>query len=341
MTSYERLMAVLSGGKPDRTPVLPIVRDWCIRQVGFRFSEVLINVEKYVYAQYFCVKNFGYDAVKDLAGIHAESEAMGSKLKIGEDSPPSVIEFAIKDYDTDLSKLKIPNPWKDGRLPIILMGIQRLKELCERRIPVVAYLQGPFRHASMLRGTDTIMRDVYKNPSKLKELLEIATESLIIFGISLVHAGADIIFISDPISSADVLSKNTWEEYGLPYTKRVVTVLKREGVKTILHVCGNTSDRLESLASTGVDGLSLDHKVNLGYARNILGEKLCLMGNLNPTDTLIFKQPNEVEEESIQTIFKGGKKGCFILSSGCSVPAITPAENIHAMVRGAKNFRYD
>ena len=332
-------MMALEGKRPDRTPVFPLVRDWCIRQAGFKVSEAIRNVEKYVYAQYFCMMHFNYDSVRDLAGIHAESEAMGSKLKMEEDGPPSIIEFAIKNYQTDLTKLKIPNPWKDGRLPTVLHGIQRLKELCKDKTPVMAYLQAPFRHASMLRGIDLIMRDIYKSSRELRELMEIATESLIIYGIALIQAGADIIFISDPTSSGDMVSKKTWEEYGHPYTRKVVSVLKREGVKTILHVCGDTSDRLESLASTGVDGLSLDHKVDLRYARNILGHKICLMGNLNPSDTLVFKSAAEVEEESIQTISEAGRSGSFILSSGCGVPIVTPPENIHAMVKAARQFK--
>lgn len=339
LTSYERIMMTLEGKTPDRTPVFPLVRDWCIKQAGFKMSEAFSNAQKYVFAQYFCMKQYGYDGVRDLCGIHAESEAMGSKINIDENSPPSIIDFAIKDYKRDLPELKIPNPWKEGRLPLILEGVRRLKELSEGKTPVMAYLQAPLRHASMLRGFDKIMEDVHENTNALIELLEVATESLILYGLALVQAGADIIFMSDPTSSGDVLSKEMWEIYGFPYTKKLVSVVKRQGIKTILHVCGDTSDRLESLAATGVDGLSLDHKVDFYYARKILGEKICLMGNLDPHKTLILKGPNEVEKESIEMILKAGKKGGFILSSGCSVPALTRPENICAMVKAAKEFK--
>ena len=98
LTSFERMMVVLEGEKPDQTPVWPMVRDWCLRQVGFKVSEAMHSAEKYVYAQYFCMRQFGYDAVRDLAGIHVESEAMGSKLKIPDDGPPYVLEFAVNDW---------------------------------------------------------------------------------------------------------------------------------------------------------------------------------------------------------------------------------------------------
>lgn len=70
----------------------------------------------------------------------------------------------------------------------------------------------------------------------------------------------------------------------------------------------------------------MDHEMNLKEARNILGEKICLMGNSNPNDTFVLRESGEVEEESIQTIRKAGRKGSFILSSGCSIPAIVSPE---------------
>ena len=336
MTSYERVMTALEGGQPDRVPIVPIVRDWCSRQVGFRFCDILTSIEKYVYAQYFCLRNFGYDAVWDLLAIHAESEAMGSVLKIPDDMPPSVLDHFIKDYDADLKKLRIPDPQKDGRLPFILEGIRRLKDLCKDQYAVVGFIQAPFRHASMLRGAEKVMRDMSRNPSKLKELLEIATESQIVYGKAVVSAGADIICISDPTSSGDAISRASWEQFGAPYTTRVVSEVKKTGVKMFLHICGDTSDRLDSLAKTGVDGLSLDYKVDFARAREILGDSICLIGNVDPTTTLLFGKPEDVAKEVENCIRSAGQKGNFILSSGCMVPPEVPGENIQAMVETAK-----
>ena len=335
MTPYERIMTTLEGKKADRTPLFPLVRDWVIRQAGFTVSEAIHDVGKYVYAQYFCQKKFGYDIVRDLSGIHAESEAMGSTLKIPEDDPPSVLDYAVKDYDTDLPKLKIPNPWADGRLPVILEGIKQLKKMCAPQVPVMAYVQAPFRHASMLRGSENIMKDTYKRPEQVKDLLEITTICQIVCSIACIHAGADIIFISDPTSSGDAISTKTWAEFALPYTSRVVHAVKTAGAKIIMHICGDTSDRLQSLASTGVDCLSLVSKVDFAYAREVLGENYCLMGNVDPTFLLPFGKPEEVERESREVIRKAGMSGNLILSSGCGVPSITPPENIEAMVRAA------
>lgn len=103
-----------------------------------------------------------------------------------------------------------------------------------------------------------------------------------------------------------------------------------------LHICGNTGDRLDSLARTGVDGLSLDQKVDFALAREILGDSLCLIGNVNPVDVLLLAKPEDVVKESEYSIRKAGRKGNFILSSGCMMPAEIPPENLQAMVNTAK-----
>lgn len=340
MNSYERVMACFSGIVPDRVPVLPIVREWCCEQAGVKFSDTMENVEKHVYAQYFCAKKFGYDVVYDLLAVHAESEAMGSVLKYGDGYSPIIKEPFIKNYEEDLPKLKMLDPYRDGRLPIILEGIRRLKELCDGEVPVMSYVQCPFRHAAMLRGAEHLMRDIFKNKDNAKKLLEVATISQILWGMAVVNAGADIVMFSDPTSSGDALSPRQYEEWGFPYTQQVVSAVKKTGVKSIMHICGNTSDRLETLAATGVDGLSLDAKVDFGFARETLGPSYLLMGNLEPTDPLTFGKPETVYEQAKKVIGETGREGHFFLSGGCLISEVAPAENVEAMIRAAHESYY-
>lgn len=335
MSSYQKVMNALQGKSSRSRPVVPMVREWCSKQAGIEFVEELENVEKHVYAQSYCVHQFGYDIVWDLFACHSESEAMGSVLKICKGYPPSVENPAIEDYKRDLPKLKLFDPYQNTRLSTILEGTRRLKERFRGEIPVMGYVQAPFRHASMLRGSENIMRDMYKSKDDLRELCEVALNSLIVYSVAVIHAGADIIFISDPTSSGDAISKMHWEEWGLPYTARLVNMIKRSGVKTILHICGDTTDRLKSLAETGVDCLSLDEVVDFEKARKILGSDYCLMGNVSTT-LLALGNTNDVEEATKAVIGKAGKDSPLILSGGCLLADICPPENISAMIRTAR-----
>ena len=336
MNSYKRVMACFAGHAPDRIPVIPFVREWCCRQAGIRFSDTMDNAEKHVFSQYYCARKFGYDAVFDLMGVHAESEAMGSVVKYGDGYLPTIHVPAVKEYDKDLSGLRVLNPNRDGRLPLILEGITRLKELCDGEIPVIGYVQCPFRHAAMLRGVENLMRDIFKDKENVRRLLEIATVSQIVWGSAIAHAGADIICLSDPVSSGDVVSPMQYKQWGLPYTQRVVSALKRTGAKVMMHICGDTSDRLEVLASTGVDCLSLDSKVDFKIAREILGAEYLLLGNVDPTDPLTVGTPERVYGLSKKVIERADSSGRLILGAGCLIPEEAPGENVEAMIRAAR-----
>ena len=338
MNSYERVMSAFEGKKPDRLPVVPFIREWCSKEAGIEFTEELENVEKHVYSQSYCVSEFGYDVVWDLCACHSESEAMGSVLKIAKGYLPSLLKPAVEDYETDLPKLKLFDPYQNKRLSMILEGTRRLKRRFDGEVPVIGYIQAPLRHASMLRGSENVMRDMYKQKQNLKKLLDIAFSSLIVYAVSVISAGADIIIVSDPSSSGDAISKKHWEEWGFALTRKLVELIKRSGVKTILHICGDTTDRLEGLAKTGVDCLSLDEAVDFEKARKILGPNFCLMGNVSTT-LLAMGSPKEVEKATREVIRKAGKNGPLLVSGGCILPEICPAENIRSMVNTAREFR--
>ncbi|HRR53824.1 MAG TPA: uroporphyrinogen decarboxylase family protein [Candidatus Methanomethylicus sp.] len=338
MTPYERLMTAFELKKPDRVPVTPFVREWCVRQAGYKFSEVMSNTEKYVYSQLYSIRKYGYDMVLDMLAVHAESEAMGSVLNIPDDAPPSVNVPAVNDLAKDIPKLRLFHPRKDGRLPIILKGTARMKEAVGGVIPVMGYVQACWRHTCMMRGTERALLDMKKNPELLKELLDIATESCIIYGESVVEAGADLIWVSDPTSSGDMISKKAFEEFVFPFLRRQIRAYKRMGTKVFLHICGNVNDRLEAMANTGADAISVDEKVDLAKAKSVIGNRVCIMGNISPGVTLLQKTPKDVEEESRAAMEKAMAGGGFVLAPGCIVPATVPGENIAAMVQSVKKY---
>jgi uroporphyrinogen decarboxylase len=339
MTPYERLMGVFNHQPVDRVPVVPSLREWCVRQVGFKFSELMTNPAKHVYSQYYCARTFGTDAVFDLWGVHTEAEAMGSVLKIPDDEKPSVDIPAIESYEKNLSKLKILDPTKDGRIPFILEGIRNLKTLSGGEFPVVAYLNAPFRLASMLRGGGSMVKDCLEGNKHLEEFLELCTNALIVYSAALIQAGADLLWISDPTSSGDKVSKETWLTYGLPYTKKVVKAIKHHGKRSYMHICGDTTDRLDTFVETGVDGVSLSEKVDLAHARKVMGEDMIIWGNVDFKNASTASRPKEIEEEARIAIEKGrGEKGNFVLATGCITLADMAVENVKALVAAAHKY---
>jgi uroporphyrinogen decarboxylase len=108
----------------------------------------------------------------------------------------------------------------------------------------------------------------------------------------------------------------------------------------LLHICGDTTKILAIMAETGANILELDHKVSLAEARDVVGERVCLMGNVDPAGVLLQGSADLVAEKCLEAINSAGQHGHFILGSGCEVPPKTPAVNMHAMINTAHTLRY-
>ena len=101
----------------------------------------------------------------------------------------------------------------------------------------------------------------------------------------------------------------------------------------MLHICGNTTKIWEEMADTGAGILSLDNIVDLEAAKKAVGDRVTIMGNVRPTETMLFGTPQDVEENVVECIARAADspKG-YIMALGCGLPLHTPSDNIHALV---------
>ena len=108
----------------------------------------------------------------------------------------------------------------------------------------------------------------------------------------------------------------------------------------ILHICGNSTKVLDLYAATGADLVELDHAVDLSIAKEKIGDKVGLVGNVDTVSELLQGTLGVVRASSQRCIDQAGRGGGFLLGSGCIVPRYTPLENVQAMVRVAHSQPY-
>jgi uroporphyrinogen decarboxylase len=70
-------------------------------------------------------------------------------------------------------------------------------------------------------------------------------------------------------------------------------------------------------------------------------QDVVLIGNINPTRTILRGKPSDVEKEVTELLTVMNSHPNFILSTGCDLPQETPIENIHAFMNAGKNYRID
>lgn len=195
------------------------------------------------------------------------------------------------------------------------------------------------------RGTVGFFKDLYCNTYLAERLIELGYEyhTKICTDIA-IDSGADFI---NPAWCAGI-GPRFFEKYELPYLKREVDRAHEAGLKTILHIDGRASAILELATQTGADGIeTLDPPtmtngdVELGDAKKRVGDRICLMGNVDTINVLLRGTPEEVEKAVKKCIVDAAHGGGYILSTSDNVCKGTPISNMDAFARaGLKYGKY-
>jgi uroporphyrinogen decarboxylase len=338
-TAFQRVMAAIELKEPDRVPVVPMVTYTTAQLIGIQFSEALYSAEKMAKALVAGYKSAGYDGIYVgwESSFNLMAEAMGCKLQIQPNNIAFVKDQLIKEQ-SDLDKIKVADPEQDGRLPLHLKAINLVKEKIGEGVPIFKYVPGPLTLTSILRGQDQLLMDLVRNPKLVYDILKPATESSKRFAVATVEHGTDIVVVADPIASSTVISPKMFDQFALSPIKEVLKAISEVGGIPSLHICGKTRLILERMVDAGTRIIELDYQVDLAFAKNKVGKKVCIEGNIDPVSVLLNGKPNDVKREARECIKKAAKGGGFMLSSGCEVPLNAPFENVKAMVSAAKRY---
>ncbi len=332
-------MTAIELKEPDYIPVVPQMTYTTARITGITFQEAMYSAEKMAEALIAGYKAIGYDGIYVgwESSFDLVAEAMGCTLRVPPEGIPTVGERVVNN-PSDLDKIKLADPERDGRLPVHLRAIELVRKEAGRDTPLLKYVPGPFTLAGLLRGQEKFLLDLVRNPDLVRGILKPATESSRRFAVAVVERGANIVVVADPLASTSVISPRMFDQFAFPYTKEVVTAVSEAGGVPSLHICGATTPILKRMADTGARIVELDYLVDLEFAKEEIGRSVCIEGNVNPTRALLSGRPEDVEREARECIIKAGRGGGFILSSGCEVPLNAPLENVRAMVLAARKY---
>lgn len=333
MTEKDRFISILNREEVDRVSVA------CPLQTGtFEMMEKInvfwpaahYNSEMMAELSYAAHRLAGIESVRVPFCLTVEAEILGCKIgEGGQKAQPSVLEPALTTID-DYISLKLPDPTKEGRMPIVAKSLRILKDKVGDTVPIIAGVVSPFTLAGHLRGIDNFLLDFFDSPENVVNLLNFSSEVCILYSQYLEDNGADCISLIEPSATCEVIGPKHFEEFASPYIKKVVKSLD---IPTVLHICGNTVPILSFMGDTGVNGISIDHIVDISEAKDKI-RKAALIGNINPVDPLLFGPTDEIIKQSSKCV----EKGIDILAPGCGLSPATPIENIKAMISFVKKL---
>ncbi|HEX9061469.1 MAG TPA: uroporphyrinogen decarboxylase family protein [Clostridia bacterium] len=333
----------LKAFKREKTEYVPVGvflgGSWPIINSGLTLEGLIGDYEKTARTLYEVNEKLNEDILIVGTGSTALLiKALGGDVRFDSKGAPQIISELIKNEE-DLNNLNPDEAISNKSIKWLVDISKKLVEITYDRRLILASGRAPFTLAAQIYGLQNFLKAIYKNPVFAHELLEFTTKLSLSYFKTMINDGLSHgAFIADPSASGDVISKKHYEKFALPYLKKVVDGIKELDKPVMLHICGDITDRLDLVASSGIDSLSIDTKVDLGKALEIAGDKISIAGNVDPVDILEFGTQEEVYEATVSCLKKGACKRGFILFPGCDPAGGVPLKNIKTFVDTAHSW---
>ncbi len=279
---------------------------------------------------------FKIELLTCLVDLNIISESFGAELYYEHDVLPMPFKPAVESLE-DIDDLEVPDPSKDGRMPVILECARLYEKNYKRKgFMYSGVIEGPITAASNVVGVETLMRGMKKSPDLVHKLLKKVTETAIEFGNAQLERGVDAIGIAEPTASSTVISPEFFKKFSVPYLKRINRKLNTLG--TLIHICGWTQpiiDQWIKIPKTFI--LSVDD-VDLEKTFETIGDKFTIVAGNISTTRLLRGTPQEIEAITKDCISKAPENGRFAVCPGCDLAPGTPEENIMTFIRTCKKY---
>ena len=269
-----------------------------------------------------------YDMIMPVFSVVIESYALGCKVDWGGPGMmPQVRGNIWESYeDIDIKEDFVSN----HAVKAVLECISMLKKSYPD-VAIAGKVFGPWTLGYHFFGVEKFLIKTMDNPSEVKDILRKLSEVTLLFADAQINAGADVITVADH-ATMDLCSPGAYRDFLIPIHSMLAKEIK---VPIMLHICGDTLDRIEYICQTGVDAFHFESKVDACKAAGVNNGRIALIGNINNPLTLLFKGPEDVRREVAYAI----DCGVDIIGPECAVPLTTPLENLKEISRFAKSFK--
>lgn len=334
MEMKDRFLRACRRESVDVTPV------WFMRQAGRYMAEYRAIREKYSLLE-ICrhpelaaevtlqpVRALGVDAAILFADILLPAIPLGVGLEFAKGEGP-----VLKNPVRTMADVRALNPVDaNADLGYVMEAICILRGSLGG-VPLIGFCGAPFTVASyIVEGgstrefikTKTMM---YSAPEVWHALMEKLSLVLSDYLVAQIHAGAQAVQMFD--SWVGALSPFDYETFVLPYSQKVLTAAKNEGVP-VIHFGTNTATLLPLMKRAGGDVIGLDWRIPLDDGWSLLGNDVAVQGNLDPA--LLYATVTEIKARVHDILRRADGRPGHIFNLGHGILQNTPVDNVKAVV---------
>jgi len=238
----------------------------------------------------------------------------------------------------DVVKFKPPDPFTDGRMH----GVEEVLHRVKGRIAVAGNVPGE-KLTYLTRGFTGFFSDIYRRPDVAQHLVDMVTDYNVGLCKQMVELGVDLIVVTGDIAekTGPMMSPAAYRRFFYPCLKAIVDEAHWGGVPVVKHSDGNLYPILKDVVDTGIDGLhSIEPLAGMDIAevKKMYGDRLCLLGNIDCSQTLCIKDVEDVKREVAECIEAASYGGGHIVCSSNSYHPGVRLSNILAFKEAARKY---
>ena len=336
----DRFLKALLKEPVDRTPV------WMMRQAGrylpeYRktrsqagdFLSLCKNADLACEVTLQPLDRYPLDAAILFSDILTIPDAMGLGLYFEAGEGPK-FKQTIRN-ERDLNQLQTPK--MDDELKYVMNAVSTIRSELKGRVPLIGFTGSPWTLATyMVEGGSSkdfrhIKAMMYSQPDVLHELLSRLADTVTDYLNAQIEAGAQAVQIFDSWGGA--LGHQAYLDFSLAYMTRIIAGLKREHdgrkVPVIMFTKGG-GQWLEAMADSGADALGLDWTTSLTDARQRVGDKVALQGNMDPC--VLYASPDRIRDEVERILAEYGSGSGHVFNLGHGIQQFVDPDHAGAFV---------
>lgn len=350
MNLKDNVLKVLSGEKTDLTPVISVTQLGVVEameQTDSFWPEAHKDADKMAKLGSSLYELAGLECARIPFCLTVEAEALGCEVDLGnEERTPQIRSSPFK----SASEIEVPSNFlSNGRIPVVLEAIGKLKEKYGDTLPIIVGMTGPFTLTGHLLGVENLVRYMKTRPEEIETALDNSLDACMDYAEAICEAGPDIICVAEPTAAPELIDPLQFKSMVKPALEDLANVIK---TKKVLHICGSTQPIIKDMATIGYDGISVEEKVDIKKAKEDLKKGSNAMkvggrpmpmgnssiskivGNISTTQTLFRGTDDEIKNE-VKIVLDAG---IDILAPSCGLAPRSPIKNIKAMIDARNEF---
>lgn len=281
-------------------------------------------------------RSYNHDGCILFSDILTPLPGMGIDFDILEKEGPVMKRWTTMD---DVLKIKSIDPYKST--PFVAEALKNLRREVGNKATVLGFVGLPYTLATYMveGGSSKEYKEIktmgYENPKVLHAMLERLADNIADYAIFQIESGAQVIQVFD--SWAGNLSPRDYDLFAAPYQTKVLEKIKKAHpeVPTIIYI-HKSGALLERMAKSGADIISLDWTVTIKEARERIGNKIGIQGNLDPM--VLFAPDSEIKAQTEQILAAGGGHH-HVMNLGHGIDASTSEEKAKFFIDTVKNWK--